>query len=116
MEPIPLFRNLMRQASVLYDDVARSYLTRYIKLRFRVNKDLSDHSRICKLLREGRRGLSVLTRANSGDPKPLQRVLEMGYGRVGRRKHELLRVGQTRFRIVSSSSIQLLKYPLERVL
>lgn len=91
MEAKPLFRNLLRQASILYDDVARSYMTRYIKQRFQVNRGAGSF-RLSKLLKEGRRGLSVLIRANTGDPKPLLKVLEMSYGRVGRRRHELLKV------------------------
>lgn len=92
MEPIPLFRKLLRQASVLYDDVARNYMTRYIKLRFRQNRKVIDGWRATKLLKEGRRGLSVLIRANAGETKTLQNVLRMSYGHTGRRKHELLEV------------------------
>ncbi|KAI5839342.1 hypothetical protein DFP73DRAFT_562349 [Morchella snyderi] len=89
METKQLLRHLLRQASVLYDDVARIYITRYILQRFRVNLT-ADSWRRTKLLKEGRRGLSVLIRANAGDPKPLTKILKMSYGRTGRRKHELL--------------------------
>ncbi|RPB10612.1 hypothetical protein P167DRAFT_525646 [Morchella conica CCBAS932] len=89
METKQLLRHLLRQASVLYDDVARIYITRYIVQRFRVNLT-ADSWRRTKLLKEGRRGLSILIRANAGDPKPLTKIMEMSYGRTGRRKHELL--------------------------
>lgn len=91
METKQLLRHLLRQASVLYDDVARIYITRYIVQRFRVNLT-ADSWRRTKLLKEGRRGLSILIRANAGDPKPLTKIMEMSYGRTGRRKHELLEV------------------------
>lgn len=93
MEPIPLFRKLLRQASVLYDDVARTYMTRFIKQRFHLNRRVVNGWRATKLLKEGRRGLSVLIRANAGETKALHSVLRMSYGQTGRRKHELLEVG-----------------------
>lgn len=92
MDPIPLFRNLLRQASVLYDDLARNYMKRYITLRFKMNRTIVSGWRTTEQLKEGRRGLSLLIRANAGETKALLQILKMSYGRTGRRKHELLRV------------------------
>lgn len=92
MDPIPLFRNLLRQASVLYDDVARTYMKRYIRLRFKMNRKTVSGWRTTEQLKQGRRGLSLLIRANAGETKALLQVLKMGYGQTGRRKHELLEV------------------------
>lgn len=43
-----------------------------------------------RLRHTARRFLSLLTRANEGFIKPLEKVLLSSYGRIGRRRHELL--------------------------
>lgn len=40
--------------------------------------------------REARLAINLLKRANEGEPKPLLKVLNMAYGRVGKRRHELM--------------------------
>ncbi|KAI2794136.1 hypothetical protein POX_a00726 [Penicillium oxalicum] len=42
------------------------------------------------LARTARQGLSTLQRANQGYQRPLDKVLFMSYGRIGKRRHELL--------------------------
>ncbi|KAI5779232.1 hypothetical protein EDC01DRAFT_755465 [Geopyxis carbonaria] len=88
--PLHLYRHLIRHAHVLYDDLARAYISRYIRLRFESLREVKGyHQR--KHLKEGRRGLSVLQRANSGVYPALTKILELTYGRTGRRRHELLK-------------------------
>ena len=43
-----------------------------------------------KLIRSAQKGLSLLQRANEGYPRPLDKVLLMSYGRIGKRRHELI--------------------------
>jgi len=49
-------------------------------------------SRIHKLLKEGRHQLRFLKKANLGDLMAVEKVLELTYGRRGKRKHDLLAV------------------------
>lgn len=52
---------------------------------------LKAQSRLKARLAEARKGREFLANANRGSPAHLKKVLEMAYGRRGRRKHELLR-------------------------
>ena len=94
MEPIHLFRNLLRQASILFDDVARAHTAKLIISGFRRNQKLEDAWTIHQKIKKGRQALSLLHWANAGEPKPLGKVLDLAYGRDGRRRHELLQVGR----------------------
>jgi len=48
--------------------------------------------RLKKLLKDGRRWLSILERANLGDIKAISDVLDHTYARRGRRRHDILDV------------------------
>lgn len=48
--------------------------------------------RIHQLLKEGRHELKFLKRANLGDLIAVEKVLQLTYGRTGKRKHNLLAV------------------------
>ncbi|KAL7276500.1 hypothetical protein RUND412_000491 [Rhizina undulata] len=90
-QTLSLYRSLLRQAGVLYDDVARKWATEYIKRRFHLlSVEKFPMWRIRELLKLGRRGNSLLIRANAGDIKPSLKILSFAYGRVGRRRHKLL--------------------------
>ncbi|CUS09121.1 unnamed protein product [Tuber aestivum] len=90
MEPIYLFRNLLRQASILFDHVARAHTAKLIVDGFRRNQKLEDAWTIHEKIKKGRRALSLLQQANAGESKSLGRVLDLAYGRDGHRRHELL--------------------------
>ncbi|PWW76401.1 hypothetical protein C7212DRAFT_186988 [Tuber magnatum] len=90
MEPIYLLRNLLRQASILFDDVARAHTAKLIVRGFRRNQKLEDAWTIHERIKKGRQALLLLQQANAGESKSLGRVLDLAYGRDGHRRHELL--------------------------
>ena len=113
-----LLRALHREASYLPDPASRTFVRTQIRNRFHHNRDRpaagkekipqteikepaegftitwvrkKASRRTTSLLAEGRYQLQMLKRANSGEPKPLTKILEQTYGRRGKRKHDLLR-------------------------
>ncbi|KAI9819317.1 MAG: hypothetical protein M1832_004022 [Thelocarpon impressellum] len=95
--PLHSLRGLLRECSYLPDPRARSYIAAHILHRYRASGpalralQASDRDRRAKeQLRLGRKAHSLLVRANSGAPKPLLKVLHLTYGRVGKRRHQLL--------------------------
>jgi hypothetical protein len=96
--PIHLLRYLLRECSYLPDTQARLQIPRMILQRFRVDRD--SHQRylqdpespnhVSKHLKDGRQALSLLRSANTGALGPLTRVIMFTYGRLGRRRRELL--------------------------
>lgn len=103
-EIIHLYRGLLRQCTYLPDSAARQFLHGHIVSRFRdyhprtifpaPNRAKRSvplvEQRRPALLRTAPRGLVFLQRANDGHPKHLGKILAMAYGRVGKRRHELL--------------------------
>lgn len=89
-----LFRALLRESSYLPDPIARGYVHDHVVQRFRrYDKPGKDQNNI--LWRSARRrsalhGLSTLRRANEGYSKPLEKVLRLSYGRIGKRRRQLL--------------------------
>ncbi|KAA8895531.1 hypothetical protein FN846DRAFT_755677, partial [Sphaerosporella brunnea] len=94
--PIVLFRALLRQIGVLHDDTARNWFRQHVKKRFAVSRD-AEAKRLVQLLAETRRGITTLKRANQGFPKPLLKVMEIAWGRNGKRRHELMDVSSGPF-------------------
>lgn len=100
-----VFRALLRQCTYLPDPAARQYLRGHIVSRFRDYHPRSTfpfssrrhksaalvQQRLPSLLRTARRGLIFLRRANDGHMRHLGKILAMTYGRVGKRRHELLK-------------------------
>ena len=94
------YRYLLREATYLPDPTARDYFRQAICQRFRAYapgkhltrpKTVFEPERQKLLLRQCRKAFYFLARANAGDTSRLKRVLFLTYGRVGKRKHELLR-------------------------
>ena len=93
-----LLRSLLRECTYLPDPAARVYAHSYILNRFREYCPRQHHrqarlptdGRRSALLRQARKGLSLLIRANTGEFDALKRVLGLTYGRIGKRRHELL--------------------------
>ncbi|KAJ5183115.1 hypothetical protein N7492_000731 [Penicillium capsulatum] len=83
-----LLRATLRECTYLPDPVARSYMRGHVLDRYRRNRQTTKPS--ATLARTAKSGLSILQRANEGYPKPFYRVMLMSYGRVGKRRHELL--------------------------
>ncbi|KAH0555950.1 hypothetical protein GP486_006107 [Trichoglossum hirsutum] len=103
--PIHLLRALLRQCRYLPDPLARTYVAQQIMSRYRIyhppagthrtstkepNKFPPSPERQKKLLRDARKALSTITRANDGAVKPLTKVLLHTYGRIGKRRRLLL--------------------------
>ncbi len=100
IEPRHLLRALLRQSSYLPDARARLHFYNYVVGRYRKyyprqpkpsNGPTLTPFRRRSLLKEARKGLLFLTRANDGHPDHLLRVLAMTYGRTGAKRHELLK-------------------------
>src|SRR5437667_8780473 len=108
--PIHLLRALLRQCRYLPDPLARTYVAQHIMSRYHVyhppktpislrgstkesvrpNNFPPSSKRQKKLLRDARKALSTLARANDGLVKPLTKVLLHAYGRIGKRRRQLL--------------------------
>jgi hypothetical protein len=100
---VHLLRALLRECGYLPDSAARSYWHNHILHRYRAYcprrkkdgsletkpNDLSE-ARQRDLVKKARKHLNVLIRANAGFMEPLERVLRHAYGRVGKRRHDLL--------------------------
>ena len=109
-----LLRALLREASYLPDPASRTYFKAHIVRRFRdycPRSSTSDSSskvhkethaeaalntrppqgRTTRMLAQGRQELVFLKKANAGSTVSLQKVLELTYGRRGKRKHVLLK-------------------------
>ncbi|KAH7128144.1 hypothetical protein B0J11DRAFT_263563 [Dendryphion nanum] len=102
---IHLLRALLRESSYLPDANARSFFHTYILNRFRAyqpnpkarntnrikKKAISNpDARLSHVQRTAYKGLNLLRRANNGEPRPLWKVLLMAYGRIGKRRFDLL--------------------------
>ena len=96
-----LARALLRECTYLPDPVARTYFQSHIRSRFREywprkagdfrEYKIPSASRQKTLLRQARKGLNLLSRANAGYSSALEKVLAHTYGRTGKRRHELMR-------------------------
>lgn len=90
--PLHLLRAILRECTYLPDQRACSYIHKYALSRFRTYQDvkgLPSHRRM-HVMQKARKGLSVLRRANEGYINPLQRILWATYGRIGRRRRQLM--------------------------
>jgi hypothetical protein len=63
-----------------------------IRFRFRDNMKELGARRIHHHLKEARHELKFLKRVNLGDVKAVDKILRLAYGRIGKRKHQLLAV------------------------
>lgn len=95
-----LFRSILREASYLPDPASRKYFQVYYTTRFRDycprNGGTKQHNpreikRNTRNLREARHELRMLQKANAGIDSALTKVLDLTYGRRGKRKYELLK-------------------------
>ncbi|KAL2173078.1 uncharacterized protein P884DRAFT_213085 [Thermothelomyces heterothallicus CBS 202.75] len=85
--PLHLYRHLLRESSYL-PPLVRQSADKLIKARFR--KDKGDAERGPKHVRNGLHELRVLRAANSGDMARMRRVMLRAFGRIGRRRRELV--------------------------
>lgn len=96
---LSLLRGILRECTYLPDAPARQYMKRHILERYRAyqpdNPALqplldSQKDRITTVTRKARKAFVFLRKANDGHQPQLTKVLFMTYGRIGRRRHELL--------------------------
>lgn len=93
-----LYRALLRETTYLPDEAARLHVHLQVKARFfKYRSNAREHSedtdfeiRLRKARANGRRYLHMLQRANAGETKDLLRVLLATYGRLGKRRRELI--------------------------
>ncbi|KAF2136812.1 uncharacterized protein K452DRAFT_202853, partial [Aplosporella prunicola CBS 121167] len=98
----PLLRALLRESTYLPDSEARTRLHHHIIQRFRkytprpslvINREPPEPftpERLLSVLHNGQKSLNLLRRANQGEDKALLNVLLWTYGRIGRRRRDLL--------------------------
>ncbi|OAX78495.1 hypothetical protein ACJ72_07196 [Emergomyces africanus] len=92
-----VYRALLRESAYLPDPVARQYMTEHVRESYRayrprmIPNSYAGPNGQFYLERRARKLLSLLSRANEGYMKPLERVLMLSYGRIGRRRHVLAR-------------------------
>ena len=97
-------RRLLRECTYLPDPAARTYHHNYVLDRFRdyrprsgkndfwpSQKWIRDERHQVQCLHKCRQRISLLYRANGGEKAALTNVLLEAYGRIGKRKHELLK-------------------------
>lgn len=100
-ETILLYRALLRQCTYLPDPAARKYMWTYVTGRFHAYCSAfiapdgcvtypRRKKRISDALKGARKGLKYLQRANDGHTQHLYTILAMTYGRVGKRKRQLM--------------------------
>jgi len=93
-----VLRGILRECTYFPDEFAASWIRQYALMRFRtyeaknrkyVTKE--DYTkRLETVRRKSRQGLYQMRRANEGDRKMLLKALSMAYGRIGKRRRELL--------------------------
>jgi hypothetical protein len=93
-----VLRGILRECTYLPDQFAASWIRQHALSRFRTyearNKgrlgDETYEKRLEIIRRKSRQALYQLQRANEGDRKMLMKALSMAYGRIGKRRRELL--------------------------
>lgn len=93
-----LLRALLRECTYLPDSQARHWVRQYAIGRFREDgfkgwqrREHPTHGEyVQRKLQTMQHGIRLLARANDGERRPLLKVLLMTYGRVGKRRRELL--------------------------
>jgi hypothetical protein len=93
-----VLRGILRECTYFPDQFAASWIRQHALMRFRTyeaknKKHASDeehNKRLETIRRKSRQGLYQMRRANEGDRKMLLKALSMAYGRVGKRRRELL--------------------------
>ncbi|ORX46059.1 hypothetical protein DM01DRAFT_1410728 [Hesseltinella vesiculosa] len=85
-----LYKRVLSEASLFFDDRARTFMVNRARRTFREYKDCKDEQRIKNKLHEARKRLHRIERANELDQKSVFKILMAAYGRTGKVKHRLL--------------------------
>ena len=123
-----LFRALLRQCSYLPDPASRKFLHKHVVSRFRDYHPSNVYSpsngngktielmqqRRPTLIKTARKGVKYLQRANDGHQLHLGKVLSLTYGRIGTRRHALLKSLKIPDIPVDQEAVERLKDPREQ--
>lgn len=93
-----VLRGILRECTYLPDQFAASWIRQHALSRFRTYEarnrkhagDATYEKRLEIVRRKSRQAMYQLQRANEGDRKMLMKALSMAYGRIGKRRRELL--------------------------
>ncbi|KAK4121505.1 hypothetical protein N657DRAFT_682593 [Parathielavia appendiculata] len=107
--PLHLYRHLLREASYL-PPVARPFIEKRIQSRFQKSRK-DDEERSAKHIAQAHHDLRLLRAANLGDTARMRRVLLHAFGRLGRRRRELM--DRVIHRDVPTETEELQKYAAE---
>ncbi|KAL8683162.1 MAG: hypothetical protein Q9186_000875 [Xanthomendoza sp. 1 TL-2023] len=122
-ETILLYRALLRQCTYLPDSAARKYIWSHVVHRFHAyytrvkledgrtlvrKRKLLDEKRLSGALKDARKSLKYLQRANDGHTQNLRTVLDMTYGRVGKRRRQLMFQLQAPDPLIDDASVAIL--------
>ncbi len=128
LEILHLFRALLRQCSYLPDPASRKFLHKHVVSRFRDYHPSNIYSpsnangktielmqqRRPMLIKTARKGVKYLRRANDGHQLHLGKVLSVTYGRIGTRRHALLKSLKIADIPVGQEAVERLKDPREQ--
>ena len=115
-ETILLYRALLRQCTYLPDSAARNYMWSHVRDRFQDYQPLArgENGRVRRkinqkepkrALKYARKSLKYLQRADDGHLNQLRTVLNMTYGRIGKRSRLLMTTIQTPNTIVDDAAL-----------
>ncbi|KAL1928824.1 hypothetical protein VTP01DRAFT_2610 [Rhizomucor pusillus] len=85
-----LYRHILQEAKQFFDDRSRTYIVNRARKLFKEYKTSADVARIKAKLRDARKDLHALERANRGSYKDCYEILDEAYGRKGKVRWKLL--------------------------
>ncbi|RIA97092.1 hypothetical protein C1645_684542, partial [Glomus cerebriforme] len=88
---LSLYKQILKESSKFFDDNAKKFLKERARTRFKEYKNETIEKRIMMKWADARKALNQLKRANAFDVKAVMRVLKLTYGRIGPKRHELLK-------------------------
>ncbi|KAI9469916.1 MAG: hypothetical protein EXX96DRAFT_385627 [Benjaminiella poitrasii] len=84
------YKKILSEASIFFDDRTRLYITSRARKTFHEYKTCHDIERIKYKIREGRKHLHRLEKANRGHDKSALKILREAYGLKGKTRHGLI--------------------------
>ncbi|KAG1054878.1 hypothetical protein G6F43_003125 [Rhizopus delemar] len=85
-----LYKNILAEGSLFFDDRSRIYIRDRARLTFKEYKSCTDIERIKNKIKEARKKLHRIEQANRGKQKSAYKILLEVYGRRGKVRHSLL--------------------------
>ncbi|KAG2222586.1 hypothetical protein INT45_008705 [Circinella minor] len=85
-----LYRRILCEGSAFFDDRTRTFIFNRTRTTFREYKDCTDEKRNKTKLREAKKFLYRIERANQGHTKSCLKLLQAAYGQRGKTRHRLL--------------------------